>query len=67
VGQAEFDQMPEPVVLRLVSHDGQVLVTLGRSEGPRVFRTAELVVLCGGLLPVQVLVADLIRGSIAEP
>ncbi len=31
MGQAEFDQMPEPVVLRLVSHDGQVLVTHGRS------------------------------------
>jgi len=31
VGQAEFDQMPEPVALRLVSQDGQVLVTHGRS------------------------------------
>jgi transposase len=31
VSQAELDQMPEPVVLRLVSHHGQVLVTLGRS------------------------------------
>ncbi len=29
--QAEFDQMPEPVALRLASHDGQVLVTHGRS------------------------------------
>jgi len=31
VGQAKFDEMPEPVALRLVSHDGQVLVTHGRS------------------------------------
>jgi transposase len=31
VGQAEFEQMPEPVALRLVSHDGQVMVTYGRS------------------------------------
>src|SRR5664280_662130 len=31
VSQAELDGMPEPAALRLVSHDGQVLVTLGRS------------------------------------
>jgi len=31
VSQAELDGMPEPGVLRLVSHDGHVQVTLGRS------------------------------------
>jgi transposase len=31
VGQVEFEDMPEPVSLRLVRHEGQVLVTHGRS------------------------------------
>jgi len=29
MGQGEFEGMPEPVVLRLATSDGQVLVTAG--------------------------------------